>query len=294
MITIRFNGGIGNQIFQYAFYKYLQKRGVKIQADITTYSRQMIHGGFLLDKIFPNNSLTVPQDNFDKYYKQYSLSQKLENKLTHHVGNHYYEAFFDNWKQVFPFIMNHEDCYLDGWWQYAELALSMRTFLLGEIVSPRDALNNDRIDYLQEIKSTESISLHIRRGDYLLASSVYGNICTESYYKNAIKTISSQIKRPVFFVFSDDEAFCKKVFNKDNFVIIPSSEGKNAYIDLLMMSKCRHHIIANSSFSWWGTALSEMNGINIMPSRYNNKDKENHLIIPNSILIDNHGSILNT
>lgn len=292
MITIRFNGGIGNQVFQYAFYKYLEKHNIVLQADISTYTRQQIHGGFLLNRLFPKNTINVSHDNFDQFYRTYNVTQRIENKLTHHVGIHYYEEYFRNWKKVVPFLKVNDGCYLDGWWQYSKLALSVRKPLIEELVPVKKIVNKEKLSYLQMIESSDSVSLHVRRGDYLSAKSLYGNICTDNYYVSAIREINRRISNPTFFIFSDDEEHCKSAFKSRNFIIIPFSKPEKAYEDMLLMSKCKHHIIANSSFSWWGTTLSNMDGINIMPLRHNNKEKENHLIIPGSISIDNKGNVL--
>lgn len=293
MHIIRFNGGVGNQLFQYAFYKYCQSNGVSVAADISSYDRKKIHGGFLLNRMLPCNTLEVTLSNVDVFYREFTLIEKVRNRIFHHVGNHYYEEYFREEDQIIPFLRKKQNCYLDGWWQYKNIALSEIDQIQAEIQDIETFLSPSRYDLLRKMRECESVSVHVRRGDYLSANKLYGNICTDAYYSAAFEIIREHVNDPIFFVFSDDEAYCKAKYCNKNVIIMPMSSTDKAYVDIILMSKCKHHITANSSFSWWGTALSSGGGVIVMPSRHNNRMNSNPLAFDNSIIINNVGQIIN-
>jgi len=131
---------------------------------------------------------------------------------------------------------------------------------------------------------TESVALHIRGGDYLnnLNAGTFGGICTKEYYCKAIEYIAQKIKNPKFYIFTNDKEYAKKIVNavldstgeSINYQFVEGNDESHAYIDLVLMSKCKHHILANSSFSWWGEYLSDQSGITIAPSKWTN-DSDN-------------------
>lgn len=291
MHTIKFNGGIGNQLFQYTFYKYCKENGIEVSADTSIYKKMNIHGGFLIDKMIPQNTLSETTDDVERYYDAFNLSQRIYNKLFHHVGNHYYEAFFKDYHDIVPFLKKTESCYLEGWWQYKDVAIPLVSKIREETWRLSQSTDESGKEVLDRIHEYESVAVHVRRGDYLNASALYGNICTAAYYKSAIDYVKRKIEKPVFFIFSDDIEYCKSVFDEDAFVVPPADQEK-AYIDILLMAECKHHIVANSSFSWWGTALSENNGLIIMPNRHNNLQDENPLAFDGAILIEKNGSVV--
>lgn len=292
MHIIRFNGGVGNQLFQYAFYKYCQDNGVLVSADISIYNRRKIHGGFLLNKMFPQNTLQNTQTNVEKFYRDFSFPEKVYNRMFHHVGKHYYEEYFREFDKVIPFLKSKHDCYLDGWWQDRNMALSEARQIRMELRDVKECISADKISLLESMHEGESVSVHIRRGDYLDANTLYGNICTDAYYNAAFDEIKRHVHNPVFYIFSDDEEYCIKKYSNENVVFIPAGSSDEAYIDIILMSNCKHHIVANSSFSWWGTVLSKEAGIVIMPSKHNNRINNNPLTLDNSLIIDNAGRLI--
>lgn len=121
---------------------------------------------------------------------------------------------------------------------------------------------------IDRIKSCQSVSLHLRRGDYLGLSEFQG-VCTEAYYEHAIAYFESQIESPEYFVFSDDPTYAREQFGADpNFHIIDLNHGEDAWCDLLMMTQCRYNIIANSTFSWWGAWLNDNPSKIVVHPRY--------------------------
>ena len=139
-----------------------------------------------------------------------------------------------------------------------------------------------------KIQKCNSVSIHIRRGDYL-GLKRYANICNEEYYKNAISYILTNVDNPHFYVFSNDSKW-SSVFIEQfgiDYTIIKHNEGDDSYQDMYLMSKCKHNIIANSSFSWWGAYLNQNNGaIIIAPKKWDNTDSDeyNSIRVPSNFI----------
>lgn len=289
---IKFNGGLGNQIFQYAFYLYCESNGISVEADKTVYYTKHIHGGYLLDSLFPTNKICYTTIDTTRYNKPFSLQEKTLNRLFHHVNYHYFEEYFKAVTDVIPFLKKEEFCYLEGWWQDIEYTKVSTEKLKKTKCSLINNPNFTTNATLEIILNSESVSLHIRRGDYLqsrTAKARYGNICTEEYYKHAIEYFKAHYSKAKFFVFSDDIEYCKSLFAGEDYFFVEPSVPELAYVDMLLMSECKHHIIANSSFSWWGAMLSAHAGTIIMPDSWDNVSGNNRLHIPGSLRLNNRG-----
>jgi hypothetical protein len=114
---------------------------------------------------------------------------------------------------------------------------------------------------LKEIKSLNSVSIHVRRGDYLkdINMNTYGCVCTIEYFTCAIEYISKLVKNTHFFIFSNDSLWVEQNFKYDNVTIVNCFKGIDSWKDMYLMSNCQHHIISNSTFSWWGAWLNKSN-----------------------------------
>ena len=143
--------------------------------------------------------------------------------------------------------------------------------LRGEIVFPK--LNNANQEIGSLIRSSKSVSIHVRRGDYL-TSKIYCNLGESEYYNNAIKYISKKDDNLQFLIFSDDSEWCKKNLKlPSNSIFVDWNRKSDSYIDMQLISMCKYNIIANSSFSWWGAWLNSNNDkIVIAPNNWFSKD----------------------
>ncbi len=112
---------------------------------------------------------------------------------------------------------------------------------------------------LQEIEQTESVSIHVRRGDYLLPQNqvLFGDICTERYYEKAMKMIADRYPDVTFYLFTNDSEWAKEWIEKPYRIVPVEWAGAKDYELLTLMSSCKHNILANSSFSWWASYLNE-------------------------------------
>ena len=152
-----------------------------------------------------------------------------------------------------------------------------------------ESLKGKNIYYLSQIQSSNSVSIHIRRGDYVGNQDILEDhgICNFDYYLKAINILSSKISSFKLFFFSDDMDWVKENFssiNVDKFFI--EQEQKNDWVDMFLMSSCDHQIIANSSFSWWGAWLNSNNSkIVVAPKIWNKKNNlERETLLPKSTI----------
>jgi len=195
-------------------------------------------------------------------YKQESLVAKVLRKLRKKpipLSNYYYK------EPHYNFDANVYDSkgasYFEGYWQSEKYFLEYREQLLQEFILKKE-LSNQSKAYRKKILSTASISLHIRRGDYVTnahTNSVHGT-CSMIYYRTSVEEIKSQIIDAHFFIFSDDLVWAKENLNSiENITFIDLAKDVPDHEEMILMSLCKHNIIANSSFSWWGAWLNQNN-----------------------------------
>ena len=122
------------------------------------------------------------------------------------------------------------------------------------------ALSEKMLEYKKQMEESNSVSLHIRRGDYLEVGDVYGGICTPQYYEKAMKQMEEWNPDCHFFVFTNDVAWVREHYKQKNLTIVEGNDEDAGFIDMYLMTKCKHYILANSSFSWWGCYLSSSQG----------------------------------
>ena len=152
----------------------------------------------------------------------------------------------------------NQDTYFDGFWQNEKYFKEFDTELQS-IFSMKGRLSTSSIVYEEQIKESNSVSLHVRRGDYVtskLTNEIHGT-CSLDYYQKAVSMIESKIKNPVFYLFSDDIPWVKDNFSFiENKKFIQLDDETPPHDEIHLMSLCDHNIIANSSFSWWGAWLN--------------------------------------
>jgi hypothetical protein len=162
------------------------------------------------------------------------------------------------------------------------------------IFSFRPITSKNNLYVLEHIQSKESVSMHVRRGDYV-NNPILGGLVDVDYYMRAIACIKERTENPHFFVFSDDMKWvCNNILQHvDNIcTIIDWNKKENSYLDMQLMSKCKHHIIPNSSFSWWGAYLADnKNKIVVTPRTWTNKERGiemRDMNLTNWVVMDNH------
>lgn len=272
MIIVNVIGGLGNQMFQYAFgYAVSQKRNEVLKLDINNFETYDLRSYEL--GLFHINAILASKEEVKVLkYKYENIFEKIVRKIGRKaipVSEKYYkESCFNFDKNVFNI---KGDVYFEGYWQSEKYFKEYREDLLKQFTLTEE-IHLQSQQYEQKIKNTESVSLHIRRGDYVTnthTNSVHGT-CTLDYYKNAILKIKQKIKNAHFFIFSDDLAWAKVNLDFiDNLTFIELAEDIPDHEEMHLMSCCKHNIIANSSFSWWGAWLNQNpDKIVIAPNRW--------------------------
>lgn len=290
MIITTIIGGLGNQLFQYAFHLYL-KKNVPQQVhflNICDFESYTLHSGYLLEKVF----------NIEEEYTEKAILKKFEkNSLIKRVGNKTkmtnYQIFFEKNFNGIDHLNDKKNYLFQGYWQNRTYVEAVQQ-ILNEKLKFNIEMDIGEREIQDLMERSVSVSIHIRRGDYLSPENKvkFSGICTEDYYKRAIKYFIQKYPQAHFFVFSDDEAYAKNNFKgRTNFHIMKKHEKD--YHDLFLMSKCEHNIIANSSFSWWAAWLNNNSHKEIIcPSKWFNVDDISQRMLVNKwIKINKNGEI---
>ena len=247
-------------MFQYAFYLALRQDRPQTKIDPSIFSHRPSHNGYELERVFGvqaptaspqerNQMADVSKDWFSELRRALGITRTTTGQLIIEPDP------AKGWRQD---LLHVDNAYLQGYWQSEK-------YFLPVVEQVRDAfvfllpLPETETRMAQQMSDTQSVSVHIRRGDYLKARRRADyEVCTETYYRRAVKYVQAHVNNPRFYVFSDEPAWGRTLgcFPKET-VFVSGHTGENAYIDMQLMTCCRHHIIANSSFSWWGAWLGE-------------------------------------
>lgn len=268
MRILLFGGGLGNQIFEYAFYLYIKRLfpNAKVYG---VYNRFWLneHNGLEINKFFdvqlPPRSLYSDVLSVGFYlYKKVCPKSRFLDLNTKRMENET-AIFFNAYKLNKQYIPKEHD-----WLAFKN-----------EII-----LQKENEEILKKIKSVNSYFIHVRRGDYLSPKykSRFSNTCTIEYYLKAISIVKKKVDHPTFFCFSDDIEWMKANMNIENAVYVDWNIGDTSFVDLLLMSYCEGGIIANSTFSYWGARLGKRKEIVIYPLKWINSKEMTPNIFPNS------------
>lgn len=256
MIIINITGGLGNQLFQYAFGRALSiKNKCQLKLDISSYQNYEWHDYSLRPFSIRENFADKSDCELLKGEK-FSFVRKIKQKIFNNKKFYYSEKdlrFNEKYKNL------ANPAYISGYWQSEKYFKQVEKIIRNEfkIVIPPSKPNQNLI---KKIEKENAISLHIRRGNYANikhVNKVHGT-SPLSYYNDAIKVLIPKIPDPVFYIFSDDIEWAKKnlIINNET-VFVDFNNSTTDFEDMRLMSMCKHHIIANSTFSWWGAWLND-------------------------------------
>ncbi len=344
---MRFTSGLGNQMFQYSFYRFLKTlyKDTPVKADLTWFYANNDHHGYELQRIFgaaghsafdveeaskkeifsvtglipnlkqPNDMITgavklldketdpdslKPEESFrrgrysqeqarafekfrrypNRILREFTGAKRapyIIDQLDGSISNEDVDGVNELYEKVTHLDIS-KDWYICGFWIEEK-------YLRGRLEGMRPHFRFPRIEddmnrkYAEMINGCNSVSLHVRRGDYL--SSLYENMfvsLSRDYYEKAVNYIRQHTESPEFFIFSDDADFVRKEFTwLEDKHIITGNDGEDSFRDMQLMSMCRHNITANSTFSQWGALLNEnTEHITVYPAAYL-KDRDNEI-----------------
>lgn len=272
MIVIKMCGGIGNQMFQYALYTKFKEDGKEVYLDLDGFNEFIQNYSWNdIFNIFDLSYNTV-QDSEKRILCDFDtdLISRIRRKLFGRKKTHVFENQEGNFE---PEILEMKDAYLEGYWQSEKYFVEIKD-RIRDLYQFKSEPSNECKSVMKLIDEVRcSVSIHVRRGDYLkgINNSIYGGICNGLYYRNAIEYLKKKTEKPTFFCFSNDIEFCKNNFKDEDFIFVDCNNEYNAWMDMMLMSMCKHNIIANSSFSWWGAWLnSNQDKIVVAPKKWLN------------------------
>lgn len=287
MIIIKFSGGLGNQLYQYAFFRLLCQKHPQaiIKADISNYKLYDVHQGYELDRIFAKSKEhIVPIANMGEQFfnrgeipvlcgKRFGKALEIpiawfnarsrkwfkKRKKVYYIDEEYINEQYSGREKALYIqkkvkeIDDKHNWYISGYWQDEQIYDVDLSSLSNQLEFP-PLIDEINLMWKEKIETSNSVSIHVRRGDYV---GTKFDVVTMEYYRNAVEYIKKYVDRPVFFVFSEDEKYIENEFKwLENKYVISNNRGMDSYKDMQLMSLCKHNIIANSTFSEWSAYLN--------------------------------------
>lgn len=269
MVIIQVAGGLGNQLQQYALYREYLNMGTAAKMDISWFQSK-------------NNATERELELAYLGGVQFEVCSEAEREaligargLKGKIRRKFFPGtvrWFRESRMYHPEIFAFRDMYISGYFACERYYADLLGKLRNEVQFPES--NNIKNQKLaEEMGNCQSVSMHIRRGDYLNEENkaMFGNICTDAYYEKAIKIIEETVENPHFYIFSDDVPYAKEKYAGKQYTIVDVNHGKDSFYDMWLMSRCKHNICANSTFSFWGARLNGNEGkIMIRPTIHKN------------------------
>lgn len=282
MIIVRAMGGLGNQLQQYALYKKLETIGRDVRLDTSWFKNETFQSSIpakrkleldYLDKLdYREASEDEIRSVLGRLWEEPErMGQKIKRKFKPSGAPSFVESDMYH-EQVFSYT----DKYLVGYWACEKYYADVLGQLRQEIrfpKSPNHILQHKNDMICRKMKETVSVSVHIRRGDYLddINRALFGGICKETYYQSAISYMKKKFGKVTFYLFSDDIPYLQEHYRGEEYQIIDWNQGEDSFYDIWLMSHCKHNICANSTFSFWGARLNPNKGkVMIRPSIHKN------------------------
>lgn len=285
-IVVVFNG-LGNQMSQYAFY--LAKKLHASEVDYLCLDTD--HNGYELERIF---NIKRRQSKLDLFCLRVLISQRRDflaamlKRILNNIGIRLKkEDFRYEYEQSNLLPTSFYKTIWHGGWHNFRYFECIKEQIKIVFTFPAEKLNKYSLSVLSILQRSNSVAVHIRRGDYLKDSnkSLFGNICTSAYYSSAINYMKQNVDHPIFFIFSNDVKWAQDNLGLSEAIYVKENENKDSWMDMYLMSQCEHLIIANSTFSWWGAYLSRAKNV-ICPTKFINDRCSGEIYPDNWIRID--------
>lgn len=262
MIIIRVMGGLGNQMQQYALYRKFLSLRAEAKLDVSWFLEKNQEGMKAPRQLALSDFTDLPMETADEsevrallgrtYEEKAGLTEKIKRRLAPEKL-----PLFEETKMYHPQILSWQNRYLVGYWACEAYYADILGMLRKEIRFPESEDERNR-ETMEKMAEQTSVSIHVRRGDYLDAVNVsmFGGICTDEYYDSAVRYMKERYPGAVFYVFSDDADYVRARYQEPEFCIVDWNRGKDSFYDMQLMSCCQHNICANSTFSFWGARLN--------------------------------------
>ena len=295
MKIVNIIGGLGNQMFQYAFAVALKEKYPDEEVLIDTqlflfpivkkYKRNnFYHNGYEISKVFPNATLPVASGRqmakVSYYLPNYVLNRVLRKIFPKRKSEYRQKNYNEYYPEVFSL---KEDTYFEGYWQHHQYFDGIQNVLRQTFQFPIP--NDKNWKTAKEMRMVPSVGLHVRRGDYV-GNWGFGDVCNLEYYQKAIEHMDVT-DDTMFYVFSNEIEWCEENLRPlmKNVTYVDWNKSKDSVWDMYLMSQCEQLVIANSSFSWWGAYLNQRAKKIIAPKLWNRYVEDMHIQMPEWQLI---------
>lgn len=276
MVIVDLIGGLGNQMFQYAFMvAYNKKHLLNARLNKQTFNEYKTWP-YQLD-IFNINAKFASETGIQKFNNaphvpplhHFSISALRHPRIISENDNMKYNPLY---------LRQIGNINFRGYFQTEMYFAKYRDKICRDFTL-RIPLNTENLKMRDKICACNSVSLHVRRGDYVKLQHVHG-LCSLDYYTRAIDYVAERVDAPHFFLFSDDPKWVQENLNiKHPSTVVDINTASRGYFDMELMRNCKHNIIANSSFSWWGAWLNtNKNKIVIAPNQWFADNKPNDIV----------------
>ncbi len=282
MVIVKVMGGLGNQLQQYALYRKLEQIGKDVRLDTSWFYNKTLQANIPAGRKLELAYLDLPpcktaseeeiRSVLGRLWEETeSVTDKLKRKLKPACA-----PFFEEYDMYHEQVLAMDNKYLVGYWACEKYYADILPMMREDISFPHsadDRLQRKNDELIREMEETPSVSLHLRRGDYLdeINLALFGGICTEEYYKAAIALMKERVPGAKFYLFSDDTAYAQEHYQGEEYRVVDWNQRENSFYDMMLMSHCRHNICANSTFSFWGARLNRHEGrIMVRPSIHKN------------------------
>jgi hypothetical protein len=252
MQIVKVMGGLGNQMFSYAFALRLRSLGRQVALDTSWYDRIQAHNGWELDRIF---RLDLPLCSAADRDRLGDLERGLVSRVRRKfLGTRKSHVVEHRRRYDARFLSIAGDAYFDGYWQSPRYHVGIESEIESAFSFP-PKLEPEAAGVLGASAGRTTIGVHVRRGDYLKSDDL-GGVCGEAYYRRAIGFLSENAVQPLVIFFSDDLDWCRAHLAAGlDAVFVDWNRGADSWKDLRLMTLCDRLAISNSSFGWWGARL---------------------------------------
>ena len=264
MRLIKMIGGLGNQMFIYAFSLQMRKRFPGTRIDLSDMRHYHAHNGYELDRVFGISDrefcIAKPLKKVLEFLFFKVILERKQNLET-------MEAFTKSY--AYPFL------YFKGFYQSERFFKDVEGEVRQAFAFDMSKANAESQALAQQIQENpHAVSLHVRRGDYMEPKFYkrYGTVCSQAYFQRAVEMMLAQVPQAHFYIFSDDVEWVQQNLRLPRATVVSCNRGADSWQDMMLMSLCRHNIICNSTFSWWGAWL--------------NANPDKHVIAPSRWLAD--------
>lgn len=288
MRIVNIQGGLGNQMFQYAFARSLQKRFPNEEVKVTTHYFNSYHT-FPLEApvLFP--AVALPHASYCEAWKltRYSRSFRIYGWFRNNLKARKSEFVEPNAHIFYPEVYERPNStFYEGYWQHIQYLAPLRDELRTLFTFPEPDEYNRQM--AAQIESCNAAALHIRRGDYLTLSAAMGVVGVD-YYKQAIALLKAEQPDVHFFVFSNDQQWCQQTFGEligdSPLTFVTGNTREKSPWDMFLMSRCRHIAMGNSSFSWWAAFLNPKMETVFAPSPWAPDTPADAMVLPSYRLL---------